>query len=134
MYNEIKVTFPLRNNFCPSGEDVFLSEAFPSVQSEPLASAVGLSRGLAGAGTSVPLSPGRAFILAPHAPPLQGGAVFYHTRAGTFPMSLSRALPRLRGQTSFLVNLRQPQPASALQSAAARSLLLKRRGVWHQQS
>lgn len=29
MYNEIMVTFPLSNNFCLNGEDVFLSEAFP---------------------------------------------------------------------------------------------------------
>lgn len=106
MYNEIMVPFPLRNNFCLNGEEVFLSEAFPFVQSEPLLGAVGLSRGLAGTGTAGPLGPGHVFILAAHAPPLQGGAGFYHTRAGTFPVSLSSALPWLKGQTSFLLNLR----------------------------
>lgn len=128
MYNEIMVPFPLRNNFCLNGEEVFLSEAFPFVQSEPLLGAVGLSRGLAGTGTAGPLGPGHVFILAAHAPPLQGGAGFYHTRAGTFPVSQQCSPMAKRTDELSPKSEKQPQPASAS------SPLLKCGGAWHQRS
>jgi len=110
MYNEIMVIFCLRNNFCLNGKDVFL------MQSEPLLSAMGLSRSLAGTETTVPLSLGRAFMLAAHAPPLQGGAVFYHTRAGTFPASQQCSPMAKRTEKLSHNSEKQPQPASAFQS------------------